>query len=175
MTLKTMPDKPGAANPAMAPRLTTLLSATSGSLKRLRKIPWRFQQTFLTPLRNLGPFVQTIIWAREQVQAGTVTLDSIVFEPKNLNGLLAKCSLPPSLQREFSIAAAGHEETVALLQAALSDSVDFWFIPTPKPFVIYADHDQYTTIFANTKSNLNGVVEPLVSQGFQKVDYERHL
>ncbi len=152
-----------------------ILSATSGSLKRLRKVPWRFRQTFLTPLRNLQPFVATIVSAREQVQVGTVTLDSIVFEPKNLNALLASRSLPASLQRESSIAAAGQEETAALLQAALGDSVDFWFIPMPKPFVIYADHDEYTTFFANTKSNLNGVTEPLLRQGFQKVDYERNL
>jgi hypothetical protein len=152
-----------------------VLSTTSGSLKRLRKVPWRFQQTFHTPLRNLQPFVAAIFSAREQMQAGTVTLDSIVFEPKNLNALLASRSLPPSLQSESSIVAAGHDETTALLQAALSDSVDFWFVPTPKPFVIYADHDEYTTFFGNSKSNLNGVTEPLLRQGFQKVDYERNL
>ena len=151
------------------------LSATSGSLKRLRKVPWRSQQTFLTPLRNLELFVATITSARDQIQGGTVTIDSVVFEPENLNALLTSRSLPPSLQRESSIEVAGHQETGALLQAALSDSVDFWFIPTPKPFVIYADHDEYMTFFANSKSNLNGVVEPLLKQGFEAVDYERNL
>ena len=129
----------------------------------------------MTPLRNLEPFVATIISAREQIQVGTITIDSIVFEPKNLNALLASQSLPPSLQRESSIEAAGCEEVGVLLRAALSDGIDFWFIPTPKPFVIYADHDQYTTFFANMKSNLNGVAEPLLKQGFKRVDYERHL
>jgi len=120
-------------------------------------------------------FVATITSARDQIQGGTVTIDSVVFEPENLNALLTSRSLPPSLQRESSIEVAGHQETGALLQAALSDSVDFWFIPTPKPFVIYADHDEYMTVFANSKSNLNGVVEPLLKQGFEAVDYERNL
>jgi hypothetical protein len=151
------------------------LSTTSGSLKRLRKVPWRFQQTFLTPLQNLKPFVATIISAREEIQGGTITVDSVVFEPENLNALLTSRSLPPSLHRESSIEVTGHLEVGALLEAALSDWVDFWFIPTPKPFVIYADHDEYTTFFANSKSNLNGVVEPLLNQGFEKVDYERNL
>jgi hypothetical protein len=151
------------------------LSATSGSLKRLRSVPWRFQQTFLTPIQNLQPFVSTIVCAREKFQGATLTIDSIVFEPENLNALLTSRSLPPSLQREASIEVAGHQEVEALLQAGLSDSVDFWFIPTPKPFVIYADHDEYTTFFANSKSNLNGVMEPLLTQGFEKVDYERNL
>src|SRR5436190_24211484 len=101
-----------------------LLSATSGSLKRLRNVPWRFQQTFLTPLQNLQPFVATIVSARERTETGTVALDSIVFEPKNLNALLSAQSLPTSLQRESSIEATGHEEAAALLRAALTDSVD---------------------------------------------------
>jgi hypothetical protein len=49
-------------------------------------------------------------------------------------------------------------------------------MPAPKPFVIYADHDEYTTFFANTKSNLNRVAQPLTAGGFVSVpDYERQL
>jgi hypothetical protein len=158
---------------SMRPSLSLFL--TSGSLKRLRKVPWRFQQTFRTPLRNLQPFVATIIAGRKQIQGATVTIDSVVFEPKNLNALLASQSLPPSLQPESSVEVAGQQQVGALLEAALGDWVDFWFVPTPKPFVVYADHDEYTTFFANSKSNLNGVVEPLRKQGFQTVDYERAL
>ena len=58
------------------------VSATSGSLKHLWKVCWRFQQTLLTPLQNLQPFVATIISGREQIQGATVTIDSVVFEPK---------------------------------------------------------------------------------------------
>jgi hypothetical protein len=151
------------------------LSETSGSLKRLRKVPWRFQQTFQTPLRHLQPFVATIVSAREPLQRATLTIDSVVFEPENLNALLSSRSLPPSLRRESSVEVFGHDEVGLLLQAALGDSVDFWFVPTPKPFVLYADHDEYTTFFAASKSNLNGVVEPLRTAGFQMVDYERNL
>ena len=151
------------------------VSATSGSLKHLWKVCWRFQQTLLTPLQNLQPFVATIISGREQIQGATVTIDSVVFEPKHMHALLASQSLPPSLQRESSINVVGQQQVGALLEAALGDWVDFWFVPTPKPFVIYADHDEYTTFFANSKSNLNGVVEPLVQQGFETVEYERNL
>ncbi len=34
--------------------------------------------------------------------------------------------------------AEGHVEIEELLRAALSDWVDFLFVPTPEPFVIYA-------------------------------------
>ena len=151
------------------------LSAAPGSLKRLRRVSWRFQKTFRTPLQNLEPFVATILSGREQIQSAAVTVDSVVFEPKNLNALLSSHSLPPSLQRESTIEVAGTDQVPALLRATLADWVDFWFVPTPKPFVIYADHDEYATFFANSKSNLNAVVEPLLKRGFNAVDYERNF
>ncbi|HUA66595.1 MAG TPA: hypothetical protein VME24_12155, partial [Alphaproteobacteria bacterium] len=62
------------------------------------------------------------------------------------------------------------------LVATFSDWVDFFFVPAPKPFVIYADHDEYATFFANTKSKLNSVVEPLLKSGFKQVlNYQRQF
>jgi hypothetical protein len=152
------------------------LSETPGSVKRFRRTAWRFQQTFQTPLKNLQPFVSAIVCAHEPIQAASVTIEEVVFEPKHLMALLGRYSLPLQYGRESCIAATGHKEVGELLEAALGDWVDFAFVPTPKPFVIYADHDEYTTFFANTKSNLNGVVQALSAAGFQKVpDYERNL
>lgn len=152
------------------------LSKTIGSLKRLRRTPWRFQQTFGTPLKNLGPFVATIVSAAAPLQKGAVTIDGVIFDPKHLLGLLTKYSLPPEYGREWSITAEGEQEVGELLHAVLSDWIDFMFVPTPKPFVIYADHDEYITFYANTKSNVNRVTGELSKQGFQRIDdYEREL
>jgi hypothetical protein len=50
----------------------------------------------------------------------------------------------------------------------------FSFVPAPKPFVIYADHHDYTTFYANTRSNLNRVADALLAQGFEEVSgYQR--
>jgi hypothetical protein len=63
-----------------------------------------------------------------------------------------------------------------LLHTAFSDWFDFLFVPTPKPFVIYADHDEYTTFYANTRSNLNRVVQALSAKGFEEIaEYKRQL
>jgi hypothetical protein len=63
-----------------------------------------------------------------------------------------------------------------LLLAVFSDWVDFIFVPEPKSFGIYADHDEFTTFFAHTRSNLNRVVKPLAEGGFKMIpDYERRL
>jgi hypothetical protein len=152
------------------------ISQAPDALKKFRRTPWRFQQTFQTPLKSLHPFVTTIVSAKEPLQGGCVTLEQIVFEPKNLMALLSRHSLPTECGHESALTANGPREVEELLEAALGDWVDFIFVPTPKPFVIYADHDEYTTFYANSKSNLNGVVEALSANGFKLVaDYERML
>jgi hypothetical protein len=150
------------------------LSETPGALKKFRRTTWRFQQTFGTPLKNLQPFVATIITAHEPFERASLTIDGVIFEPKHLLDVLAKHSLPRRYRRHISVTAAGRGEIQELLEAVLSDWIDFIFVPEPKPFVIYADHDEYTTFYANTKLNLNRVVHELRRQGFEIIpDYER--
>ncbi len=154
------------------------LTDTPGSMKRFRRStsPWKFQATFLTPLKNLPNFVATISSAYEPFEIASITIDEVIFTPENLLKLFAKHSLPERYGHDLSIAASSHEEVKALLQAAFTDSVDFIFVPKPKPFVIYADHDEYTTFYANTKSNLNRIVHALSDKGFQRIeDYQRNL
>src|SRR5262245_17803853 len=65
------------------------LSESPGSLKRFRRTPWRFQQTFRTPLKKLQPFVATIVSTHEPFQTASITIDEVVFEPKHLMSLLS--------------------------------------------------------------------------------------
>ena len=105
-----------------------------------------------------------------------MTIDEAVFEPKHLISLLEHHSLSAEFGHDCAITASGQPEAAELLEAALSDWVDFAFVPAPKAFVIYADHDEYTTFYANTKSNLNRVITALSAAGFNKVpDYSRNL
>jgi hypothetical protein len=149
------------------------IANTPGIIKKFKKGSWGFQTTFATPLKDLDNFVSTILSANAP-EEGSVTIDKIVFEPKNLTTLLSTNSLPTEIQHDWSLAAKGNEPVHKLLRTAFSDWVDFLFIPTPKPFVIYADHDEYTTFYANTKSNLNGVADALLAKGFKQVsNYQR--
>jgi hypothetical protein len=151
-----------------------ILSQLPGTLKKFRNTPWRFQQTFRTPLQGLRPFVTTIVSAKEPLQSGSVTVDQVVFEPKNWLALLARHSLPSEYGREWTITARDTGEVEELLEPALSDWLHFLFVPTPKPFVIYADPDEFITFYANKKSNLNEVVEALSAENFKVVSgFER--
>lgn len=152
------------------------VSDTPSALKQIRRTAWKFQRTFKTPLKNLQPFVTTIVSARQSFQTACITIEQAVFAPKHWIDQLIRYSLPPRYKRGTSVTAVGQQEIEGLLHAAFSDWVDFLFVPVPKTFVIYADHDEYTTFYANTRSNLNRVAEPLLTQGFEEVSgHQRRL
>ncbi|HWY57306.1 MAG TPA: hypothetical protein VNZ03_22770 [Terriglobales bacterium] len=61
-----------------------------------------------------------------------------------------------------------------MLQAALGDWVDFVFVPSPEVFVIYADHDEYTTFYSQDGATLKNVASGLEESGLEAVlDYTR--
>jgi hypothetical protein len=152
--------------------MTTIHSP--GALKKFRRTPWRFQQTVERPQAgDLGGFVSAILESRDHILAATVTIDNVVFDTKRLTEL---CPVGSTLTHDSSIAAESAEEVHTLLVAALWDGPDFICIPTPKPFVFYADHDDWITFYANTKSHLNHVIEPLASDGYTLVqNWQRDL
>jgi hypothetical protein len=150
------------------------LSESSTLLKRFRSNPWKFQQTFATPHRNLEAFVAEVVSASHPCESGCLTLDQVPFEPTNLMGLLNSHSISPQYGHGWSITAVGQEEVEAVLYAAFRDAADFIFVPKPSPFAVFADHDDYTTFYAQTRSNLNRVVGGLSRRGFETVQhYER--
>ena len=146
------------------------------ALKKFRRTAWKFQQTFETPLKDLKRFVNTIAQAAGPWRSASLTIELVVFDPTHLIDLLNANSIPPRYQRGDSITAVGQEEIEVLLAATLGDWVDFIFVPEPKSFAIYADHDEFTTFYSHTRSNLNRVTQALLSKGFQEVQgYERQL
>ncbi|MCI0747917.1 MAG: hypothetical protein L0Y58_21125 [Verrucomicrobia subdivision 3 bacterium] len=111
--------------------------------------------------------------AHGRVEAVTVTIDEVVFDTERMSAL---CPPGSTLAHDTSVSAHSAEEAHALLVAAFWDGPDFICIPTPKPFVFYADHDDWITFYANTKSHLNHVIEPLASRGYKLVqNWEREL
>jgi len=149
---------------------------TPGVIKRFGRTPWRFQQTFETPLNDIDRFVSTIISAHGHIQKASVTIDQVVFDAKHLKTLISADESTIQLAQDVSITADARQEIEPLLQAAFADWVDFLFVPTPKPFVIYADHDEFATFYANTKSHLNQIVKPLASHGYSVMqNWKREL
>lgn len=153
-----------------------ILSDNSGALKKFRKNAGIFQQTFETPLKDLSAFVSTILDACETLRSASVTLDQVVFEPTNLRAMLERYARPPRYEHGVMITAEGRVEVNALLCSTLADWIDFLFVPQPRSFFIYADHDEFTTFYAHKRGNLNRVTAPLLAAGFKlEADYEREF
>ena len=146
-----------------------LMSVEYAALKKFRRTPWSFQLTFHTPLQLLDSFTAAILDSLGDPKSGTILIDAVVMQPSRLETLLCDHRLPHHLQHGSAIQAESPAELLPLLTAAFGDWVDFLFIPSPKPFVLYADHDEYTTFYANSRSNLNTVVAALTTHGFQAV------
>ena len=66
-------------------------------------------------------------------------------------------------------------EARELLQALLSEWIDFLFVPIPERFLIYADHDEYITFLAHHRVELMAVVEALIAAKSRAVEYVRTL
>lgn len=152
------------------------IEQSPGAIKRLRKAAGQYQRTFRTPLNQLASFTGAILDPHTPLTAADVTIDAVVFPPRNLEALLAKHDLPHQQGRDWTITASGPQEIGELLQAALGDWLDFYFLPTPKRFMIYADHDEYTTVFSATKGSVSRIRASLLSRGFVEIaDYKRSL
>lgn len=148
-----------------------VITPTSGALAKFRRTPWRFQQTL--ELGGVDQFVSLILESHGDISGGTVTIVEAVFDTTRLDSV---CPAHIKFDYDCSITVQSREEVRALLTAALGDGPDFLFIPAPKPFVFYADHHYLVTFYANKKSHLNHVVEPLVSRGHRLIkDWQREL
>jgi hypothetical protein len=64
-----------------------LVSQSDAAMQKFRRTPWRFQQTFVTPLKDIGAFAAAIVGSIPDVAAATVVVDQVVFPAKTLDAL----------------------------------------------------------------------------------------
>jgi hypothetical protein len=70
---------------------------------------------------------------------------------------------------DANIRATGHADVLALLEASLSDWVDFLFVPSPNRFALYADHDEWTTVFGTNEVDLASMSAAMSSGAFEMI------
>lgn len=149
---------------------------TPGAIKKFGRTSWKFQVTFQTPLKALESFVSVILGQDTGIQRGTLTVHEVVFEADKLQALIPSGGDSLVIGKDSCFEAEGRTEVGKLLNAAFGEWVDFLFVPDPRPFVIYADHDEYTTFFFNSKSGISQLGEGLVKSGVRQVhDYQRKV
>jgi len=144
-----------------------------GEITRFRANPWLDQRTFKTPLKDLKRFVATLL-GPFPLETGLLATDQVVFEPEHVLELLQANAIPVEDPWEFHFVAEGRQSIAELLEAVLSDWIDFLFVPIPTSFVIYADHDEYVTFYAANEKQLTALTSHLEQAGFEAVaGYDR--
>lgn len=145
------------------------IETTPGALLRFKQSPGKFQHTFKTDLERLPTFVAALLAGTPPITSGTVTIKSVVFEPKHLRQVLAMHAIKDEPVSGMAITASGPEELHSLLIGTFSDWLDFYFTPRPGPFTVYADHDEYTTVFASRKFPISKIATAMALAGIADV------
>lgn len=150
-----------------------LLSSLPEPIHGFRANPWPCQRTLVTPRKNMQSFLSTLLTVFP-VEQGAASTDQVVFEPHNVLDLMKRLEVGVEDYWSFNIEVSKAEDVSALLNAMLNDWIDFVFVSSPLTFAIYADHDEYLTIYVPTTKQLNHLAEQLELEGFNFVgDYVR--
>ena len=150
----------------LAPGTEQLLAATAREM---------VQATFVVTPNQYSAFAAAIAGGDDPPSASTLVVRENVFQPRRTRPLLAKGSPETLFPVDTTIAVDGpHAE--ALLAAALADGIEFWFSPAAGTFLVYADRDDYATVFAMREAAVARVSERLRLAGFTEVQsYRRKL
>ena len=149
-----------------------LLPSIPVAIHQFRANPWPYQKTLVTPRKDMASFLSALL-AAFPVHQGAASTDQVVFEPDNLLELLKARELPTENYWTFCAEASNTEDAAVLLDAMLNDWIDFVFVPSPESFAIYADHDEFLTLYVPTSSGLDQLVTQLEMVGFSFEDYVR--
>ena len=153
----------------------TPLAVTSspGATKKLRNKAGSSQATFVVTRPGASAFAAALL-------SGAPPCDRAALVVEGTSGALyhvgPSVAHPPlkALPRDTTISASDREGAATLLAAALSDYVDFWFVHKPGGFVVYADNDEYATVFAPRQGSVSRACQRLRAAGFREVvGYER--
>jgi hypothetical protein len=133
------------------------------------------QATFEVPAKGYAAFASVVAAGEDPAAGSTLVVRESVFPPRRTRKLLAHGNPDTVLPAGSTIVIDGlHAE--ALIAAALGDGIDFWYTPAAGGFTIYADHDDYATIFAPRQGAVSRLSERLRLAGFHEVpSYRRKL
>jgi hypothetical protein len=133
---------------------------TPGETKKLRRKAGDAQLTFAVTRAGAKAFASALLSGDPPCERAALVVEETSGALYHIGPLIEQPPLE-SLPRDTTITATGREAAEALLAAALSDYVDFWFVPTPGGLLVYADNDEYATVFAHRQGPVSKAGERL--------------
>jgi hypothetical protein len=154
--------------------MSLALGNVGDRITRFKAAPPKYEQTFTTPLDDLSRFANTLLSPFMEREA-TVLIDTVVFKPYELLEYLAAEGFTPEQNlREVQITANGEHSPADLLEATLSEWIDFLFLPASGKFALYADHDEWTTVVSDDLSVIEAIQNAMAKADFKFIDsYKR--
>lgn len=132
---------------------------------------WTHSTTCVTPLKKLTWFVDQILEAVGPLEEVGVMV-RVVLSTNHLDKLRAQHDISEPVGRSPFHLTHKADDTRALLIAAFADPVDFSLFSVPKRLVLFADHDEYTSIFGMSTSTVSRIVAPLKIGGVAFIEHE---
>jgi hypothetical protein len=152
-----------------------VLQAPSRVIQDFPSYPLQYECTLKTPHKDLARFVSTVLAPFEFHQVSVSTYE-IVFEPKSTLKLLSDSLLSLEDKWRFNLEAERRDDIAHLLEALLSDWIDFAFVLSPPAFSIFADHDEYITFYSIDERTIGQIAINLHTNGYQLIEnYKRPL
>ena len=143
------------------------VESTPGATKKLRQKAGGAQVTFSVNRQGASAFSTALLSGNPPCGRAALVVEETSGALYHVGPLIAHPPLA-SLPRDTTITAMGREAAEALLAAALSDYVDFWFVPEPGGFVVHADDDECATVFAHRQGPVSRAGERLAGAGFRR-------
>ena len=147
-----------------------LLPSIPEPIQQFRANPWPYQTTLVTPRKNMTSFLSALL-TTFPADRGVASTDQLVFEPDSFLELLKARNLAIENYWTFCAEASNSEDVAVLLDAMLDDWIDFVFVPSPASFAIYADHDEFLTLYVPGSSALDHLSDQLRLAGFGFEDW----
>jgi hypothetical protein len=138
-------------------------------VKKARRGAGRFQRTFVIQADTRISFASLLLEQAPGLQSGWFFVENVIFLPANTERLLAEHGLVLPSLREVTFTAADASEARSLLAAALRDGLEFYFLPRPSRFLIYADHHEFVTVFMSRKGVLSQLSKRLCDAGVDEL------
>jgi len=138
----------------------------------LKKVP-RDQRTLAVKPSARSAFSQSLFHSLGRPSVARMVVRTVVFEPHAMNELCRGFGLPADDEGvylyEYDVVAEAADEVLALLTACHSDWVDTLIYNESADAWVYKDHDEYTTIYANSSCRLKDIICKMVAEGHEEV------
>jgi hypothetical protein len=136
-----------------------------------RRREWKRQFTCVTPLKDLPWFARQLVSSVGAFRAALLVVD-VIHDPHAIAALRRAIGEErPVGEAPGHLIEADPGELSVALAAALENTLDVTVLFEPARVAVFADHDEYTTVFSSAP--LGDLKERLTQRGIMFVEYQR--